>query len=525
MSDGFFKRGKVWWFRTDPITGKQASSGKRDIESARLEYRERSRRASNPEYQSEAQEDSGLNHWAVKFVEHKRATKSAATASFYAKKLGHIVRIFGAATPIDNALRPSNFDRYFVQRKEEGARSTTISKEIRSAQTLARFAARAGAYHGRPELFRPSELSDDYEPGERFLTPEELVLLLPELAPKRAADVCLRIAIGSRYSEAYRVQPGDVDTERWLVHVRGSKTKKARATIPIAEPFRNLLTAALPYLPLEPWHNSNMVRDLAKACKRAGVTRVTANDLRRTHGSWLSQAGVGDEHIGKVLRHADGRMARRVYAKLPAEQLGRLIDATIVTTEGAEDEGISTRGLRRIRGLRGVEELRGATNAEMARATGENPGSVASRNSGRDWLTENERAARACHFWEDPPAAGATITQQLPARGESAAADSSTIPDESTEVDMRIENPRVGGSIPSRDTEETTRFPVDTTGEEVRGVSPSDAKDRSVRNENATAPSVTVRGVTYYADPNAPRGGPDLHLDAAQSLYWLGGGR
>jgi len=408
--DGFFKRGKVWWFRTDPLTGKQASSGKRDITSARLEYTERARRKSNPEYESAQTEDASLNGWAVKFVDHKRALKTADTADFYEAKLGHIVRIFGAATPISNALRPSQFDRYVVQRKAEGARATTIMKEIRAAQTLARFAARAGAYHGRPELFRPTELSDDYEPGERFLTPEELVRLLPELPAKRAADVCLRIAIGSRYAEAYRVRPEDVDTTAWLVHVRGSKTKRARATIPIAEPFRALLLAALPYLPLEPWHNSNMVRDLGKACERAKVTRVTANDLRRTHGSWLSQAGVDDERIGKVLRHADGRMARRVYAKLAPEQLGKLVAAQM----------------------------------------------------------------------------SATIAQQLPARGESSTTENATTPGTSEDDGSRIENPRVGGSIPSRDTEETTRFQLDTDGSEVHGVAPGSAESQNVRNESAT---------------------------------------
>jgi integrase len=326
MSDGFFKRGKVWWFRTDPLTGKQASSGKRDIKSAELEYRERSRRATNPEYQPEATEDASLNHWALKFVEHKAGFKSAATATFYAKKLGHVVRILGADTAISNALRPAAFDAYVRQRKAEGARATTILKEIGAAKTMAKFAARAGAYHGRPELFRPTELSDDYEPGERFLTPSELVSLLAVLPPHRAAHVALAVAIGCRFSESFRVMPGDVDTSAWLVHIRGTKTKRSRATVPVAEPFRALLTAALPYLPLRPWLNSNMKRDLAKACAKAGIAPVTSNDLRRTHGSWLAEAGVSDEHIGKVLRHADGRMARRVYGQLSPEKLGKLLE-------------------------------------------------------------------------------------------------------------------------------------------------------------------------------------------------------
>lgn len=441
MSDGFFKRGKVWWFRTDPLTGKQASSGKRDIASARLEYTERARRATNPDYRPEATEDNSLNGWAVKFVEHKEATKSKATASFYEKKLGHLVRIFGADTPISNALRPQQFDAYMLTRKAEGARATTIRKEIGAARTLARWAARQGGFHGRPELFMPGDLPDDYEPGERFLTPSELESLLNALRPHRAAHVALAVAIGCRFSETFRVTRADVDTDSWLVTIRGTKTKRARATVPVAEPFRGLLESALPYLPLRPWLNSNMKRDLAKACAKAGIEPVTSNDLRRTHGTWLAEAGVSDEHIGKVLRHADGRMARRVYGKLSPEKLGQLLEAKTKDSRPAS-----------------------AHHAEDGSPSAVAPG-----------VEETGRYSTA------------TIVQQLPARGESSAADSPADSQASTEEDMRIENPRVGGSIPSRDTEETTWFPVHSASGARRNVSPSDAEYRLVRNESATA--------------------------------------
>jgi len=358
MSDGFFKRGKVWWFRTDPLTGKQASSGKRDIGSARLEYRERSRRATDPDYEPAGTSEQSLNDWAVKFVEHKGGLKASATAKFYAAKLGHVVRILGPDTPISSALRPRLMDAYTSQRLSEGARPTTIRKEIGAARTLARFAGRRGGYHGRADLLMPAELGDDYEPGKRFLAPAELIGLLAELAPHRAAHVALAVAIGCRFSETFRVMPGDVDLAAWQVTVRGTKTKRSRATIPVAPPFRELLRAALPYLPIKPWLNSNMKRDLASACKRAGIAPVTSNDLRRTHGSWLAQAGVSDEHIGKVLRHSDGRMARRVYGQLGPGELGALLEAktsatipqqftvsvdgdeqeSLVKTDGSDDE-------------------------------------------------------------------------------------------------------------------------------------------------------------------------------------------
>ena len=38
-------------------------------------------------------------------------------------------------------------------------------------------------------------------------------------------------------------------------------------------------------------HWSNPVRDLAAACARAGIAKVSPNDLRRSYASWLKQGG------------------------------------------------------------------------------------------------------------------------------------------------------------------------------------------------------------------------------------------
>lgn len=34
--DGLFKRGKIWWVRTDPVTGKQVSTGETERKQALL---------------------------------------------------------------------------------------------------------------------------------------------------------------------------------------------------------------------------------------------------------------------------------------------------------------------------------------------------------------------------------------------------------------------------------------------------------------------------------------------------------
>jgi integrase len=71
------------------------------------------------------------------------------------------------------------------------------------------------------------------------------------------------------------------------------------------------------------------MRDIAAACRRAGVPRVTPRDLRRSHGKALAAAGVAPHLIGRMLRHTDSRMAERTYAVPERFDIGRQIATSI----------------------------------------------------------------------------------------------------------------------------------------------------------------------------------------------------
>jgi Phage integrase family len=74
---------------------------------------------------------------------------------------------------------------------------------------------------------------------------------------------------------------------------------------------------------IEPWGNDK--RELARACARAGVRRVTPNDLRRTFATWLKQNGVDSAVVAAMMRHSSTAMVDRVYGKLDEASYRRAI--------------------------------------------------------------------------------------------------------------------------------------------------------------------------------------------------------
>jgi len=96
----------------------------------------------------------------------------------------------------------------------------------------------------------------------------------------------------------------------------GTKTAKSHRKIPLAVPLAEILSEEPrrdgPVV--EPW--PNVRRDLGAACRRAGIIRVSPNDLRRTFASWLKQAGVDSMTVAKLLGHTSSRMVELVYGRL-----------------------------------------------------------------------------------------------------------------------------------------------------------------------------------------------------------------
>ena len=335
MPTGLYKRGRRWWFRTDPITKRPASSGCTDKKAAIAEYQRRERVASgaiSPTVDS-------IATWGERVLESKGRHRSENTRLMYEQKLKQICRVLGSHTPVTN-ITPALVDKYVQYRQGEGIGNVSIDKELGAIRQLCKAAARAGQFVGDVTALKPPEFSRNYKPRTRFLAEAELGALLSVLAPHRAAHVAFIVATGARWGESLRARAADVKPK--TVVIRGTKTQAAAREVPRLERMASLLETALPYLPFEPWDNA--VRDLATACKNAGIDKVSPNDLRRTTASWLIESGVEAGLVARILGHTTSRMVEMVYGRTRPEKLAELVAAqmTNAKTLHATSDGSSS---------------------------------------------------------------------------------------------------------------------------------------------------------------------------------------
>lgn len=280
--------------------------------------------------------------------------KSQQTVEFFVAKAGHLIRIFehddaGEYVPLKlSALEPPHgarlVDQYITRRRaewavppkrnnagellEEGRRISehTIAKELVCLRGALKVVKRYGLWTGDIDAVLPVAFAPNYEPGKRWYTLDQVQRIIAELTPDRGARVALMVGAGAEQSATDRAERGDAGEEYSSVHVRGSKRKTRDRRVPLVFGWqRDLVQFAFENgkgkgLLFESW--SNIRRDLASACFRAGVTEACSpNDLRRTCLTWMRAEGMMPSEIAPFAGHADSRMVERVYAKLDPEQL------------------------------------------------------------------------------------------------------------------------------------------------------------------------------------------------------------
>jgi integrase len=337
---GFLKRSGVWHVRTDPVTGKQKSTGCRDEEAAILWRAQRERLAADPALQ--AAKTATVGEWVRKMLgakeaAHKTGTISAGGLQSIRSKLAQVVRVLGAERAL-STVDTNAIDSYIETRRgecghgEKRVGDYTIAREIRSLLAVLQHAKRRGCFPGDIQALQPDDLEGSYTPRERSLSEDEVVRLTLAMPTQRwASVVAICVALGCRISEALRLAPEDIDLDAGIVWIDGRKTEGANRTLPIISSYRGMLEAAIPALPIGKL--SNFDRTFKLACGRAGIEMCSPNDLRRTHSTLLGARGIPDDMVARLLGHKTTTLAKRTYNRVKAMQLAPVAERILATAE------------------------------------------------------------------------------------------------------------------------------------------------------------------------------------------------
>jgi integrase len=325
---GLYLRGRVWWCWGYDVNNVRwsESTHQREKKSAELAAREIERRYAT-DSTTRPREKLTLEK-ALKLVldfqrEAGRAPATIRATTYHAE---HLMAHLKPKAPLA-AITLNDTTVYLRKRLAEGADRHTVAKELRTLTQAMRRCAKLGRHLPTvdPTHFVPDELGKVYTPRARWLTPEEYQALLRQLDPgadkRREHDrrdyVIAWCHLGLRKSELFDVQPQDYDAARRELRVRGTKTETADRLVPVGPVAAEVLERRCSLdKPFPVWADGSCTRDLAAACKRAGIVPVTPNDLRRTFCSWLCQAGVPERVCAELLGHANTVMVRAVYGHL-----------------------------------------------------------------------------------------------------------------------------------------------------------------------------------------------------------------
>lgn len=330
-----YKRGEVYWAR---VNGERKSTRCRDEAAAHIVARRLEREAVDPAYhaQNEAKTEDAVGGLIAHLTARKRAE---ATIELNTQKGRHLVRLL---PPLLRDVTAAVVDDYITTREGEGAKPVTVVKELSTLRQTLKLAIRAGKFARRVEEVLPVGYSREYVPRDRWLPESELSALMGRLDPRRAAHVAFIVATSARWAESVRAEREDIDFDRRIVRLRGSKTKSATRAIPIIPLNEDLLRFVVDHAPganvlFETW--GKVGRDLNYHCDRLGIERCSPNDLRRTIATWLRNAGVHPQLIAPFLGHTTSAMVETVYGRIDVAALGAQLASVPAVYAGPAKEG------------------------------------------------------------------------------------------------------------------------------------------------------------------------------------------
>lgn len=232
-------------------------------------------------------------------------------------------------------VRPPMVEDYKRRRILLGAKPSTVNKEIRLLRHMLRMAVRWGILGEDP--LREVEMAPERDPDVwTYLRRDEAERLIQTINPTYRDLLEFLLFTGLRVGDALRLRWEDVDLDRGVLYVRGSRTKSGRPFgVPLHERARAVLerrneevlrdATGIDWRSLRIFPHSEdwFRRAFKKALRETGLPEsIRIHDLRHTFASWLALSGAPLQDIQALLGHRQITTTLR-YAHLNPDVLRR----------------------------------------------------------------------------------------------------------------------------------------------------------------------------------------------------------
>jgi integrase len=345
-----FKRGDVWWtcFRYKG-TKIQKSLKTSDEELAR-ELEQRLQEAMRLLIDAEAvkkkhiikeenkhEDEKPVGHDKTfkgmmdEFMKEHAPTVSISMQGSYESSLKHLLPFFGNKRLL--SISRSSISEYKKLRRSQDVKPATINREL--AMLSKAFNLAVDEWEWIKERDRPfSKMSYLKENNERYrwLTEDEETSLLAQCPEWLREIIVFALNTGLRQDELLSLEWTRVDLARKTIFIKNTKNGKPK-TIPLNQVANEVLEQKLNdkvrslkngfvFLSRH-WtkidrHNLRRAFDKVKA--KAGIKDFRFHDLRHTFATRMSQKGIDQYRIAKLLGHEDTKMTQR-YSHHCAESL------------------------------------------------------------------------------------------------------------------------------------------------------------------------------------------------------------
>ncbi len=325
MSDHLFKRGDIYFCWFYDVGGKllKRSTHCRDRRAALARLKQYERTAAGAPGATQDAPAYPVSDLLEDLIRDGLLDVAPQTVRMYVEKSGHLLRLLGDFNAHD--LGTAHVKKYICDRLEEGAARSTVSKELVTLRRALAHAHDAGRYFGDPKAPLP-RFRAPYVPRRRWLTQDEFPALLRTLQPHRQLWVMVAVYTGGRDSEVDGLLWENIDWRRRTVVLFGTKTEESFRSVPLHPLLGQALMRSRQARGPVVGEWQNVRRDLAAACARAGIDKVTPNDLRRTYASWMKQAGIDNGVLRRLLGHSSTRMVDLVYGQVDDGMLQRAVN-------------------------------------------------------------------------------------------------------------------------------------------------------------------------------------------------------